>query len=180
MKFRRWGKVVVVVLMLMAIGLVFYHPVFAEGSMSDKEKLETVRKMSQNFEGKFPEAVEIPPSEALALSEKGEALFIDVRTAKEQAVSMLPGAVSQTAFEKNPGIADEKTAVAYCTIGARSGAYSQKMNRKGVRVLSISGGMLRWLLEGGKVYHEGEETKQVNVFGDGWNYLPEGYEAATK
>ena len=65
---------------------------------------------------------------------------------------MLPGAVSQEAFEKDPGIAEGKTAVAYCTIGVRSGAFSQKMNRKEGRVLSLSGGLLAWLLEGGKIY----------------------------
>lgn len=177
MKLRQWG--VVAVLGLLVFGLVSAQMVFAEGSKSDKEKLETVRKISQQFSGKFPDAVEISPVEAMALLDKGEVVFIDVRNAAEQAVSMLPAAVTKEAFEKNPGIADGKTAVAYCTIGARSGGFSQKMNRKGGRVLSLSGGMMAWLLKGGKVYNAGEETKKVHVFGDAWNYLPEGYEAAT-
>lgn len=180
MKFCRWVEAVVAMLVVVVIGLVFYNPVLAEGSKSDKEKLETVRKMSQRFKGKFPDAVEISSSEALALFEKGEVLFVDVRTAKEREVSMLPDAVSRETFEKNSGIADGKTAVAYCTIGVRSASFSQKMNRTGTRVLSLSGGVLAWLLEGGTVYNAGKETKRVHVYGDGWNYLPEGYEAATR
>lgn len=170
---------VAAVLGLLAFVFVSAHPVFAEGSKSDKEKLEAVRIISQRFSGKFSDSIEISPVEAMALLEKGDVVFIDVRDAKEQAVSMLPGAITKAAYENDTGIADGKTAVAYCTIGARSGAFSQKMNRKGLRVMSLSGGMLAWLLEGGKVYNAGEETKKVHVFGDAWNYLPEGYEAAT-
>lgn len=179
MRLRKWCVAALAVLGLLASGLVTVHIVFAEDSKSDKEKLETVRKITQQFSGKFTEAVEISPAQARALLERGEVVFIDVRNAEEQAVSMLPDAFTKEAFEKNPAIGEGKTVVAYCTIGVRSGAFSQKMNRKGTRVLSLSGGMLAWLLEGGKVYHAGEETKRVYVFGDAWNYLPEGYEAAT-
>jgi sodium/bile acid cotransporter 7 len=167
------------VLVSAAFGFVFVPSVFAEDSKSDKEKLETVYKLSQRFEAKYPDAVEITPAEARALSEKGTVVFIDVRGETEQAVSMLPGAVIRKAFEENPGIADGKTAVAYCTIGARSGSFSQKMSRRGVPVRNLSGGILAWLLEGGKVFHAGEETRRVHVYGDGWNFLPDGYEAAT-
>jgi sodium/bile acid cotransporter 7 len=167
-----------VVLFVTASVGVFLPGVWAQ-SASDKAKLEAVRQISQRFSGKYPGAVEISPAEAMAILEKGEVLFVDVRGAAEMAVSMLPGAVTRGAYEKDPGIPQGKTVVAYCTIGARSGSYSQKMNRQGARVLSLSGGVLAWLLEGGKVYHDGVETKRVHVFGNAWNYLPEGYEAAT-
>lgn len=180
MKSCRWRMVAVGLMVFAVACLGFSHPLCAQSSESDQKKLETVRKVSQQFAGKFPDAVEISPVEAMARSDQKEVIFVDVRSAEEMAVSMLPGAVTREAFEKNPGIADGKTAVAYCTIGARSGAFSQEMNRKGIRVLSLSGGMLAWLLEGGKIYHDGVETNRVHVFGDGWNYLPEGYKASTR
>lgn len=178
MKSSRWGIIVVWAAVLAIVGLSSFPSAHADGSASNRKKLEAVREISRQFQGKFPAAVEISPAEATVLLEKGDVVFIDVRSDSEQAVSMLPGAVTQAAFEKDPGIADGKTAVAYCTIGVRSGAFSQKMNRKGGRVLSLSGGLLAWLLEGGKIYHAGEETNRVHVVGDAWNYLPEGYEAA--
>jgi sodium/bile acid cotransporter 7 len=104
-------------------------------------------------------------------------VLIDVRTSDEQAVSMLPGAVTEEAVSKTPAILGGKTAVTYCTVGYRSGVYAEKMDRQGIRVLNLPGGILAWVFDGGKVYHDGKETKQVHVYGEKWNYLPDGYEA---
>jgi rhodanese-related sulfurtransferase len=144
--------------------------------MKDKGKSDIVRKMYEKDKIKFQEVEDISPTSAQALHARGEAVFIDVRTPEEQIVSMLPGAVTEKDLEKTPSMLHGKTAVAYCTIGYRSGLYAADMSRMGIRVLNIPGGILAWVFSGGKVYHAGRETTQVHVYGKKWNYLPDGYE----
>jgi len=50
------------------------------------------------------------------------------------------------------------------------------MSNKGIDIYNLKGGLLAWLLEGGKVYDTNGETKRVHVYGKKWNYLPRGYE----
>ena len=69
-----------------------------------------------------------------------------------------------------------KTAMAYCTIGYRSGLYAEDRGREGIRVLNVQGGILAWVFSGGKVYHAGRQTNRVHVYEEEWNYLPVGYE----
>ena len=136
-----------------------------------------VQKMYKQDKMEFEEVEDIFPTSAQNLFARGEAVFIDVRTPEEQIVSMLPGAVTEKELADNPSILQDKTAVAYCTIGYRSGHYAADMSREGIRVLNIPGGILAWVFSGGKVYHAGEETNRVHVYGDEWNYLPDGYES---
>ena len=143
--------------------------------MKDKEKRDIVRKMYEEYKTKFQAVENISPISAQALYARGEAVFIDVRTPQEQSVSMLPGAVTELDLVNTPSILQGKTAVAYCTVGYRSGLYAADMSREGIRVLNITGGILAWVLSGGKVYHAGRETKRVHVYEKKWNYLPDGY-----
>jgi rhodanese-related sulfurtransferase len=143
---------------------------------TDKDKSDIVRKMYEKEKAEFPEVEDISPASALDLYERGEAVFIDVRTPEEQLISMLPGAVTEKALADAPSILQGKTAVAYCTIGYRSGLYAADMGREGIRVLNAQGGILAWVLCGGKVYHDGRETRRVHVYEEEWNYLPDGYE----
>ena len=151
-------------------------PAGEEKSMTDREKSDIVRKMYEEEKTNFQDVEDISPTSALALYEKGEAVFIDVRTPEEQMVSMLPGAVTEKDLEDTPSILQGKTAVAYCTIGYRSGLYAADKSREGIRVLNAQGGILAWVFSGGKVYHAGSETKRVHVYEEEWNYLPDGYE----
>ena len=144
--------------------------------MKDKEKSDIVRKMYEKDKKKFQEVEDISATFAQALYARGDAVFFDVRTPEEQAVSMLPGAVTEKKLENTPSILQGKTAVAYCTMGYRSGLYAADMSRDGIRVLNIPGGILAWVFSGGKVYHAGMEIKRVHVYGEKWNYLPVGYE----
>jgi rhodanese-related sulfurtransferase len=144
--------------------------------MKAKEKSDIVRKMYEREKKKFKEVEDISPASAQSLHARGEAVFIDVRTPEEQMVSMLPGAVTEQDLVNTPSILQGKTAMAYCTIGYRSGLYAEDMSRAGIRVLNVQGGILAWVFSGGKVYHAGRETRRVHVYGEKWNYLPDGYE----
>jgi len=154
------------------------HPLSAREKYAtrNEEKSAIVRQLYEKEKIEFQEVEEISPTSAQDLYAQGAAVFIDVRTPEEQMVSMLPGAVTEKDLEDTPSILQGKTAVAYCTIGYRSGLYAADKSREGIRVLNAQGGILAWVLSGGKVYHNGTETKQVHVYGEEWNYLPDGYE----
>jgi rhodanese-related sulfurtransferase len=144
--------------------------------MTDKEKQDIVWKMYEKEKAEFQDVEDISPTSAQALYERGEAVFIDVRTPDEQIVSMLPGAVTEQDVADTPSLLQGKTAMAYCTIGYRSGLYAEDRGREGIRVLNVQGGILAWVFSGGKVYHAGRETSRVHVYEEEWNYLPDGYE----
>ena len=108
--------------------------------------------------------------------ETGHVLFIDTRKPSEMKVSMLPGALSKEAFLKDPLKYRDLTIIAYCTISYRSGDFAVRMSNKGIDIYNLEGGLLAWVLEGGKVYDAGRETKRVHVYGKKWNYLPKEYE----
>ena len=144
--------------------------------MTDMEKSDIVRLMYEKEKTEFEEVEDISPTSAQALCARGEAVFIDVRTPEEQMISMLPGAVTEQDLANTPSIVQGKTAMAYCTIGYRSGLFAEDMSRQGIRVLNLQGGILGWVFSGGKVYHAGGETRRVHVYEEEWNYLPEGYE----
>jgi rhodanese-related sulfurtransferase len=151
-------------------------PAWEESAIKDKEKSDIVRRMYEKDRIEFQEVEDISPTSAQALYARGEAVFIDVRTPEEQMVSMLPGAVTEKDLVNTPSILQGKTAVAYCTIGYRSGLYAADMKREGIRVLNAQGGILAWVLCGGKVYHAGKETRRVHVYEEEWNHLPDGYD----
>ena len=151
-------------------------PAREKNTMTDEEKNDIVWMMYEKDKSEFQEVEDISPASAKALYEQGEAVFIDVRTPEEQMVSMLPGAVTEQDLVNNPSILQGKTALAYCTIGYRSGLYAQDMSREGIRVLNVQGGILAWVFSGGQVYHAGREARRVHVYEEEWNYLPEGFE----
>ncbi|MBU1161682.1 MAG: rhodanese-like domain-containing protein, partial [Proteobacteria bacterium] len=89
----------------------------------------------------------------------------------------VPCAISKQDYLSHPEQYKDKTAVCYCTISKRSCIFAREMARQGITVVNLKGGILAWVLEGGKVYDKsGKEVKQVHVYGDKWNYAPAGYE----
>lgn len=108
----------------------------------------------------------------------GNFVLVDVRTDKERAVSTLPGAISARDFESRLEelVAEGRTVVAYCTIGARSSSYARKMGKRGVRVLNLEGSVLGWTHAGGGFVSSSGETRRVHVSGRRWNLAADGYE----
>lgn len=79
-------------------------------------------------------------------------------------------------FVKNYSNYNNQIFIGYCTISYRSGVFAKKMAQKGIIVYNLFGGLLAWVLEGGKVYNSNGETKRIHVYGKKWNYPPQGYE----
>ena len=133
--------------------------------------------MYAGYKKDFPGVRDIPPKKAMELLKEGRLVFVDTRKPAEMQVSMLPHAITQAEFLKDPRKYENKTVVAYCTISYRSGKFAEEMAKKGIRILNLKGGLLAWVLEGGKVYDSHGETKRIHVYGKEWDYPPEGYES---
>jgi len=158
------------------MALMIPQPVWGGSKLTDAQKKEIVYKMYEDYRKEFPSAKDISPGEAMRMMKTGGVIFIDTRKPSEMKVSMLPNAIPREAFLKNPSRYKGRTIIAYCTISYRSGNFAVRMSEKGFDVYNLKGGLLAWVLEGGKVYDTHGETKRVHVYGKEWNYLPEGYE----
>ncbi|MBW1741824.1 MAG: rhodanese-like domain-containing protein [Deltaproteobacteria bacterium] len=145
--------------------------------LTDAEKLQVVYEMYEEYKESFPEVEDVTPKQAMELMQSEEVIFVDTRKSKEQKVSMLPNAVTEKDFEKNPEQYRDQVLIGYCTISYRSGKLAKKLQEKGITMLNLRGGMLAWVHEGGKVYDANGETKRLHVYKKKWNYVPEGYEA---
>lgn len=155
------------------------RPAYGERAMTDAAKKTIVYGMYADYRREFPAVQEVAPLAAMRLFEEGAALFVDTRRPEEMAVSMLPGAVSQAEFLENPERYGGRTVVVYCTISYRSGLLAARLAEQGVTVYNLQGGLLAWVLEGGRVYDGAGETRRIHVYGQKWNYPPAGYASVT-
>ena len=149
----------------------------SQQAAGDLEKKKIVYDMYMDYKKDFPEAEDISPKDAMELMRNHKAVFVDTRKPEEMHVSMLPGAVSREHFLSNPKKYSDKTVIGYCTISYRSGKFVEKMANSGMRFYNLKGGILAWVLEGGKVYNATGETKRIHVYGKKWNYPATGYES---
>jgi sodium/bile acid cotransporter 7 len=169
---------------LLAIAFLFLGLLPANGvarnppvsSPADEENLQTVYAMYDGYRKDFPQVAEMEPEEAMKRWRAEEIVFIDTRTPEEMAVSMLPGAVSQSEYIENPDRFGDRTPVAYCTISYRSGIFAKEMAENGRKIWNLRGGMLAWTLEGGPIFQGGEETRRMHVYGKKWDLAPPEYE----
>jgi rhodanese-related sulfurtransferase len=104
------------------------------------------------------------------------AQLVDVRDAHEQAVSMLPGAISRQAFERDREDYRGQLIVPYCTIGLRSGLYTRRLIDEGFAARNLAGSVLAWAHAGQPFETGGRPTRRVHVYAADWNLLPRGYE----
>ncbi|MFZ5572350.1 MAG: rhodanese-like domain-containing protein [Thermodesulfobacteriota bacterium] len=162
-----------------ALGCACLVAVSAAGAaeQTDARKLAIVYRMYTEYKQDFPGVADISPREAMALDRENRALFVDIRDPAEMEVSRLPGAVTGEAFLKDIRRYDGRTVIVYCTISYRSGKFAEELAGKGVAVRNLRGGILAWVLEGGKVYDAKGESRRIHVYGEKWNYPAEGYEA---
>jgi sodium/bile acid cotransporter 7 len=149
----------------------------SSNELTDAERRQKVGAMYQGYKEKFPDVQDISAGDAMKLAAAQKVVFIDVRETKEQEISMLPGAVPDRDFLKNPDKYQNHVKVAYCTISYRSGKLAQKLRKKDLVVYNLEGGLLAWVHDGGKVYSNGKETHRIHVYGPKWNLGPAAYEA---
>jgi len=115
-----------------------------------------------------------------ASAPESDFVLIDVRTDAEVNVSVIPGAITKTQYEKNAAKYKGKLAIAYCTIGGRSGKYAQQLEKNGVKSLNYKGSILEWVkAELPLVTLDGKPTQRVHIYSDRYT-VPKQYEAVTK
>jgi sodium/bile acid cotransporter 7 len=144
--------------------------------MTDTEKRARIDELYAGYRKEFPGVKEIEPQEAMRLLRESQALFIDVREPKEQAVSMLPEAVTAEEFLKDPERYSDRVLIGYCTISYRSGKLARQLAGRGITVLNLRGGILAWTHAGGSLQGRDGETRRLHVYGRKWDLAPRGYE----
>ena len=145
---------------------------------TDLLKKRKIRAMYQAYKNKdFKEVPDLSVDSLLALQKKGKkVVLVDVREKKEIKVSTIPGAISQKKFEKNIRKYRDYQIVVYCTIGYRSGIYTEKLRRKNLKAYNLIGGVLDWAHAGQKFSNPSGDSLKVHVYGQEWNLAPEGYQ----
>jgi sodium/bile acid cotransporter 7 len=148
------------------------------GDLPDAEKRARIEELCESYHRDFPDAPEITV-DALAgkLAGPEPPVLVDVRSDDEREVSTLPGAISKKEFEKHPGRFAGRQVVTYCTIGYRSGRFTEALVKKGWDAYNLRGSILSWTHVGGELDQGGTSTRRVHVYGKTWNLVAEGYEA---
>jgi len=174
---RRLGRNIGLLVVLTVLGLAAADRTALAGNrMTDSEKRTRIDELYRGYRKDFPDVRDIDAQEAMRLLQEGKALFIDVREPKEQAVSMLPSAVTAEEFLKDPGRYADRVLIGYCTISYRSGKLAQQLAAKNITALNLRGGILAWAHAGGKLQDRDGETRRIHVYGRKWDLAPQGYE----
>ena len=145
--------------------------------MTDGDKLEAIESMYLRSKKGFPEVPEVTSEQLQALRGDSSVVIVDVRTPEEQAVSMIEGAITSREFEATPEKFADKTVVAYCTMGYRSGRYARELQRHGQRAFNLRGAILAWTHSNGALVNTEGSTKVVHVHSPHCDLVAEGYKA---
>lgn len=151
--------------------------VLADEALSDTVKRHKIDEMYVEYKESFPEVEDLSAEEVLRLMGRTKMVFVDVREPKEQAVSMLPGAITDREFLQNIESYKDHQVIGYCTISYRSGKLARKLQKKGIRMINLRGGILAWIHAGGQVYKDGKPVKKIHVYGKKWDLAPSDYES---
>jgi sodium/bile acid cotransporter 7 len=145
----------------------------------DEKRREKIDEMYAGYKGKsFPGVIDIEPRLAMDLTGRTPVLFVDVRPPEERSVSGIQGAVPQEQFLVNVEAYRDHIIIGYCTISYRSGELARElMNKQGLTMYNLRGGLLGWVHDGGKLFDSQGETKRIHVYGRKWNLAPSDYEA---
>ena len=142
----------------------------------DASKRQEIDQKYQKSRKLFSEVPEITAEQLLRRCEDEDLVIVDARSPQEQAVSMLPGAITAQQFEANRSGYEGRSVVTYCTIGHRSGLLAQQLHAQGCDVSNLMGAILSWTHVGGELVDANGPTKRVHVYSPKMNLIAEGYE----
>ena len=120
----------------------------------------------------FPDLPEFSNQSLKALSrdEREDYVVVDVRAPEERNVSIIAGAIDNEYFERNITSYENKKIIVYCTIGYRSGYYTETLRQKGFDAYNLSEGILGWThVDGLLVNSQGWTTDEVHVYSRPWD-----------
>lgn len=146
--------------------------------MTEQEKRAQIDQIYQKASASFPGVAEIEAGELKRRMEAGESfVLVDVREPTEQAVSMIPGALTVAQFEVQADQHKDATIVCYCTIGGRSGRMTQDLCARGFDAYNMPGAVLSWSHEGGQFADAEGATRRIHTYSAKFALVAEGYEA---
>lgn len=160
---RRWGWVAV-----LALGLTMSFAMTARSASIWKTLISA----------RYPEVRWVDPatlSRWMGGSGPDELIVIDVRSPEEQELSQLHRA--QRLDAGNPNIAglripEDATVVVYCSIGYRSAAVIEDLERAGIQnVYNLEGGLFDWANQDRPIYRGEERVDEVHPFNRLWGLL---------
>ena len=166
-----------IILLILLVNLTGILSMAAAGDK--KTAKERTLEMYAEYRKSFAGIEEYMPETGIKQFNDKNIVFVDVRKEQEIDVSILHGAITKEEFLKDIEKYKDKTVVAYCTIGYRSGEFASEMQKKGVKVYNLAAGILGWLHAGGTIYDSRGPVKRVHVYGEKWECAPEGYETVT-
>lgn len=138
----------------------------------ETEELNQLLTAQQRTEAQAKAAGEEPP--------KPNFVVVDVRSDAEIKVSLIPGAVTKAAYEKNASEFQGRTVIPYCLSGGRSNAYAEELASKDVPVKNYRGSILAWVGEELPLATpDGKPTKRVHTVSDRYQ-VPASYEQVTQ
>ena len=92
-------------------------------------------------------------------------VLVDVRSKAETDISMIPGALTISEFERTEKQHQGKTVIVYCTVGVRSGRYASKLIQEGWDARNYEGSILDWCENKFPLAtYDGKATKRVHTF----------------
>lgn len=106
---------------------------------------------------------------------RSDLVLVDVRNSEEQEVSQLRGA--QHLNPEHPDIAalkipEDATVVVYCSVGYRSAAVVEDLERAGIgNIYNLEGGLFDWANQDRPIYRGEERVGQVHPFNRLWGLL---------
>jgi rhodanese-related sulfurtransferase len=132
----------------------------------------------QSIESAFPAAQHITPAalaDAMAAGDTNT-LLLDIRTPAEYRVSHLRGAVpaadTKGALSALRGYDKAQPIVVYCSVGWRSSAAAEALQRAGYRnVRNLKGGIFTWANEDRPLYRGQRRVSTVHPFNRDWGRL---------
>ncbi|MFT7619739.1 MAG: rhodanese-related sulfurtransferase [Planctomycetota bacterium] len=103
-------------------------------------------------------------------------ILLDVRDAKEYAVSHLPGAypviAESKAFDILKDVDKSQLVVAYCSVGYRSSRLAEKLIEAGYsNVFNLEGSIFEWANRGHAVFRGDSEVSEVHPYDEDWGML---------
>lgn len=138
--------------------------------LTDAQKKERLEALYQGYEKSFPSIKSVTVEELVELQQGSRrVVLVDVREPEEMKVSMIPGAIDATTFQRQAQSYREAIVVPYCTAGYRSGLFTQELQKAGWDVRNLEGSILAWTLSGLPLEDADGPTKRVHVYGRTWD-----------
>ena len=136
-------------------------------------------KTEEEIRAKFPGVKQLSPEDLamwLADGKRAKPVLLDVRAEEEWRVSHLSGAKNSPPGTKPEdalaGVAKDAPVVVYCSVGYRSSAYAEKLQKAGwTNVVNLEGSIFQWANEGRPVVDEKGPVSKVHPYDAKWGEL---------